>query len=185
MGLIARVLSFTRVVRNGAKLSDVKLDPGGGPNITGEHFADAGDDSHPLSTDYAATTRIPRDGGQVPVGYADPLNNPKATPGDKRIYGRDPSTGLVVNEVWLKSDGSVFISNANGSFELKPTGAIKGLNAAGFFELESGGDFVANGAKMLTDGDVITSEGVSLRSHTHAQGDDSNGDSEVETEAPT
>ena len=167
LGFIARVLSFTRTTRNGAKLSDVKLDPGGGPNITGEHFADAGDDSHPLPTDYAAAISIPRDGGKVPVGYADPINAPKATPGDKRIYGRDASTGDTVNEVWLKADGAVLITNANGSFELKADGSIAGVSPGGSFELESGGDFIVNGVTITAAGDVITALGKSLDLHTH------------------
>ena len=45
MGLIAKLLSFTRVTRNNAKISDVKVNPGGGPNITVEHYATPGDDS--------------------------------------------------------------------------------------------------------------------------------------------
>ena len=168
LGFIARVLSFTRTERNGAKLSDVKLDPGGGPNITGEHFADAGDDSYPLPTDYAATISIPRDGGQVPVGYADPINTPKATEGDKRIYGRDPVTGLAVNEVWLKSDSSVIISNALGAIELKADGSVD-----------------INGAVISPTGEVTNASGKVLGTHTHSQGNDSDGDSEVETNAPT
>ena len=52
MGRVAKLLSFVRLTRNNAKVSDVKIDPGGGPNITVEHFAAPGDDSFPLKTDY-------------------------------------------------------------------------------------------------------------------------------------
>ena len=166
MGL-GRLLSFLRTERNDAKVSDTTLDPGGGPNITGEHFADPGDDSHPLPGDYVATTGIPRSGGEVPVGYADTINDPKAEAGEKRIYGRDAATGLAVNEIWLKADGAVLIANANGSFELKADGSIKGSNSAGSFELESGGDFVVNGATITAAGDVLTALGRSLDLHVH------------------
>ena len=185
LGRIARVLSFLRTERNGAKLSDVKLDPGGGSNVTGPHFADPGDDSHPLPEDYAATVSTQRSGAQVPVGYADTVNTPKAEAGEKRIYGRNASTGEAVNEVWLKADGSVLVANANGSFELKADGSIKGLNTAGSFELESGGDFVVNGAKITAVGEIINAVGTVLGTHTHGQGNDSDGDTEVETNAPT
>ena len=123
MGLIARVKSFTRRIAGGAKLSDVKVDPGGGANITGEHFADSGDDSHPLDSDYAAAMPIRRSGGAVVVGYADPINTPKAAAGEKRIYGRN-AAGAAVNEVWLKADSSVIISNALGAIELKADGSV-------------------------------------------------------------
>ena len=168
MGWVAKVLSFTRVTRNGAKLSDVKLDPGGGPNATGEHFADAGDDSYPLPTDYAAAISIPRGGGKAPVGYADPINEKKATAGETRKYGRDPATGLAVNEVWLKADSSVIIANALGAIELKADGSVD-----------------INGAVISPTGEITNAGGIVLGTHTHAQGNDSDGDSEAETEAPT
>lgn len=151
MGLIAQVKSFARAVRNGAKLSSVKVDPGGGANITGDHFADAGDDSHPLDTDYAALLSTQRSGGYAPVGYADPVNDPKAGAGEKRIYGRDPSTGLAVNEVWLKADGSVIISNALGAIELKADGSVD-----------------INGATITTIGGVVTALGRDLDTHLHS-----------------
>lgn len=168
MGLIAILRSFTRVLRSGAKLSDVKLDSGGGANLTAENFADAGDDSHPLPGDYVAAVSIPRDGGQAAVGYADTINDPKAGPGEKRIYGRSPDTGLVVNEVWLKADSSVIISNALGSIELKPDGSVD-----------------INGAIISAAGEITNASGVVLGTHTHAQGNDSDGDSQAETDAPT
>jgi prophage tail gpP-like protein len=150
MGLIAQVKSFTRRVVEGVRFSDVKVDPGGGANITGQHFADAGDDSHPLPTDYALLVKTRQSGVYAPAGYADTINTPKATAGEKRIYARN-AAGVAVNEVWLKADGSVIISNDNGSIELKTDG-----------ELLHG-----SGAKMTADGDVVTSDGISLRSHIH------------------
>lgn len=166
MGLIARVLSFTRVVSNGIQFSDVKMNPDGGSNITGEHFSSPGNDSPPLPGDTAVTVGIPRTGGQVPVGYIDTENEGVAVPGEVRIYGRD-SSGNIVNEVWLRADGSVLISNANGSFELKADGSIIGQNSAGSFELEVSGDFVVNGATITALGDVVTALGRSLDTHVH------------------
>ena len=170
MGRIAKLLSFLRVTRNGAKISDVKIDPGGGSNITAEHFAPPGDDSFPLPSDYVVTAEINRTGNEAAVGYADPLNDPVALEGDKRIYGRDPD-GVAINQVWLKSDGSVLVSNDNGSvllrsdggsiittpvsaFEAKANGSIKGDNGNGSFELQSGGDFLVNGVKIDAAGNV-------------------------------
>lgn len=181
MGWINKVLSFTRVTRNSAKISDVKIDPGGGPVITAEHYGPAGDDSHPLNTDYALAVDVPRTGGAAVAGYVDPINTPKATPGDKRIYARDSGTGAVVVEVWLKNDGTATVSNANGSITLRPdggaiittpgstfdakaNGSIKGDNGSGSFELESGGDFVVNGVTIDTAGNISTPASVSAPS---------------------
>ncbi len=168
MGRVAKILSFIRSAVNGAKVTDVKTDTGGGANITAQHFADAGDDAFPLVTDYALTMDVSGSGKEAVTGYLDPINTPKATAGDKRIYARDASTGLVVVEVWLKSDSSAIINNKNGIITLQADGEIN-----------------ANGARITPDGDVITASGVSLDNHPHNQGNDSDGDSQQATDAPT
>ena len=183
MGLISKILSFTRTIKNGAKVSDVKVDRGGGDNATPEHFADPGDDSFPLPGDYASVLNVGK--RSASVGYVDPVNIPKAGAGEKRIYARDPETGLVVVEIWLKNDGTGIMSNSAGSFTLNPDGSHKGINSAGFFELEAGGDFVVNGAKITSTGDFVDSSGKTLRLHTHPQGDDSDGNTEEETGVPS
>lgn len=173
MGRIARLLSFVRLTRNDAKVSDVKVNPGGGPNITAEHFADAGDDAHPLITDYVALNTDSGSGRETAIGYLDPINEPKAQPGDKRIYGRDAESGAVVVEVWLKNDGTAIVSNDNGSVTLRPDGgtitetpestfdaaadgSIKGDNSNGSFELAAGGDFLVNGVTIDTSGNITS-----------------------------
>lgn len=157
MGVVTRVLSFVRVVKNGINTSDVKMNPNGGANITGEHFADPGDDSFPLPSDYAATTAVQSTGREIPVGYADPLNTPKAAEGEKRIYGRD-SAGNGVNEVWLKNDGSVIVDNANGQIEIKVDGEIEALNAGGSIVLKPTGELTADANTSI----VLTSPSISL-----------------------
>lgn len=152
---------------------DVKTDPGGGANITAQHFSDPGDDSHPLTTDYAALIDVEGTGREAAVGYLDPINEPKAQPGDKRIYARDAASGAVVVEVWLQNNGTGTMSNANGSvvllpdggsitttpngtFETKADGSIKGVNGSGAFELQAGGDFVVNGVTIDTSGNITS-----------------------------
>lgn len=177
MGRITKVLSFIRTLRNGAKVSDVKVNSGGDLNITSEHFSDPGDDSFPLTTDYALATDIPRSGGEAIAGYLDPLNTPKAEKGEKRIYARDPADGSVIVEIWLKNDGEALIMNDSGSFVLKPDGSMKGSNGSGSFELEVGGDFLVNGVTIDTNGNIdsptsisapsIEVDGKELKDHTH------------------
>lgn len=173
MGRLARILSFVRGERRGAKVSDVKADPGGGPNITAEHFAPAGDDAHPLPGDYVATTSAAGTGRETAVGYLDPKNESKAQAGEKRIYARDPDTGDVVVEIWLKNDGEALVINANGSVKLRPDGgsvvttpestfdcaadgSIAGANGSGSFELQAGGDFLVNGVTIDTSGNITS-----------------------------
>ena len=192
MGWVGRVLSFIRVERNTAKISDVQIDTGGGPNVTAEHFAPAGDDAFPLKTDYAVSQSVQQTGRKAVVGYVDPLNTPKALEGEKRIYGRDKDTGAVVVEVWLKNDGEAVISNDNGSVVLRPDGgiiattpestfdaaadgSITGQNSSGVFKLETGGDFVVNGVTIAANGDVtipssLVLAGKEIAGHVHLAG---------------
>lgn len=124
MGRVAAVLEFVRALRGPVKVSDVKVDYGGGDIRTPEHFADAGDDSFPLPTDFVVTVAQAGTGRESAVGYLDPLNEQKSTAGDKRIYARDPETGAQVVEVWLKSDGSATLANALGSIVLQVDGTV-------------------------------------------------------------
>jgi len=216
MTRISKLLSFIRLKRNGANITDVKVNPGGGANVTAEHFATPGDDAYPLLTDYVLLAPSTGTGRESAVGYLDPINTPKASEGDKRIYGRDTS-GSNINEVWLKNDGSILISNDNGSmllrsdggsivtapnasFDIAEDGSIKGVNNNGSFELEVGGDFVVNGVTIDIAGNVttpatvtagivaattsLTVTGKEMGLHTHNQGNDSAGDTQVTTGAP-
>ena len=109
MGLIAVLKSFSRVIRNGANVSDVKVDAGGGDNKTAEHFSAPGDDSSPLPGDYAMMASTRKSGGLAAVGYIDPANEHITGPGGKRIYSRSEN-GVIVADIWLKNDGSIAIT---------------------------------------------------------------------------
>ena len=148
MGRIGKILSFIRTVTNNANSSNVKINTGGGYNLTCEHYADAGDDSFPLQSDYVATIVIPRSGSHSAIGYLDPKNERKANVGDKRIYARD-SNGDTIAEVWLKNDGTIITSNSNGNIELKPDGTITNTNAGGSTELKPNGDYTINGTNVI------------------------------------
>lgn len=168
MGLIGRVLSFVRRDDAGIKTSVVKAEIEGGNIRTFHHVAPPGDDSFPLNSDSVFVGSTQRSGGLAAIGYFDTVNTPKAQAGEKRIYARNPANGMAIAEVWIKSDGSVVLSNAAGSMELRGNGSIAGSNGGGMFELQSGGDFVVNGAKITAAGDVVSAAGKSLDLHVHA-----------------
>ncbi len=124
MGRLAAVLSYIRTTINGAQVTDVKVDPGGGANVTAHHFAPVGDDSPPLVGDIAVLVAMPRTGSEAVVGYLDPINIPLAQAGEKRTIARDQTTGITVVELWLKNDGSALLSNALGSIALLTDGSV-------------------------------------------------------------
>ena len=153
MGLIAAVIAFARRTDH----SETTVDPGGGSNITADHFANPGDDSYPLDTDFAAVVSNGRTGGGAAVGYADPITTKKAGPGEKRIYARD-AAGAVVCEIWLQSDGTIVVQNDNGGMELAPNGSV---NINGVI-IDAAGDITAPGSLVLN--------GNELDGHLHLAG---------------
>lgn len=159
MGIVSEVLS--------AEGKDIKSDRGSGDNVTAQHFSAPGDDALPLPGDYSALSGASGTGRQTSVGYRDKKDNAKAKPGEKRMYARSES-GDVSVEVWLKNSGEAEITNGQGVFTLEPSG-----------------DFVINGVRITKDGDIIAANGVSLTKHTHAQGNDSAGNTQQETNEPS
>lgn len=184
MGFIGRVVQFTRIVKNGVLVSFTTVNPGNGqPNITAEHVAPPGDDSHPLPSDYVKVSADSGTGRKTVVGYYDPQNEAVAAVGEKRLYSRN-ADGEIQAEVWLNNDGTISgtnseggftyspsgtfeVTNSSGTFSLNSSGQIDGQNSSGFFTLQSGGAMKINNATITTDGDVVTSDGISLRNHLH------------------
>lgn len=162
MGLISKLLSFTRVNRHDSNLSDVKVDPGGGPYVTAEHFAPAGDDSHPLPTDYPLIIRVQKTGKYAAIGYIDPNNAQTAEPGGKRIYGRDPE-GNQVNELWLKNDGDILADNDAAYIEIKADGTITADNDSGSIVITPAGQITldnGSGSVDIAAGGTVTINGL-------------------------
>ena len=165
MGRIGKYLSRSVEAVRGVSLPRVKAALGGGETVVTEHFQPPGEDSAGLPGDWTLHIRVPRSGGYATVGVVTGLE-PKAGPGEVRRYARD-GEGAEVVSFWLKSDGSAIMENSNGALSLKPEGEID-----------------ANGARITPDGDVVTSDGVSLRNHFHTQEPDSDGDAQQPTNEP-
>lgn len=166
MGLISTLLDFVRTTIDDNHLSDVTIDPGGGPNQTANHYACAGDDSHPLPGDFVATTGSPGSGNEHVTGYVDPVNEPKAQRGEKRIYSRRESDGVLVAEIWLKNDGSLVIENENGRLELAAGGTFD-LNGV---TIDTSGNISAPGEVTAMDATPATSVKLSTHLHPTAMG---------------
>lgn len=195
-GLIGKLLSFTRVERNEAKLSDLKVDVGGGDVLTAEYTNPTGEDAVPLKDDYVTLLRINRSGRVLVVGFVETDAQQTAQAGEKRFYARNEQREEMV-QLWLKNDGTALISNENGSCELRPDGSYKVMNDegsselrvdgsyriennSGHIELQQDGVVNINGATILTDGTIVSPtavqspsvvvDGKELKDHTHLAG---------------
>ena len=181
MGRLARLLSFIPLERNGAKVSDAKVDTGGGANITAQHSAPPGDDSQPLPKDTVILSKDTGTGRETAIGYIDTKSSQKAQAGEKRIYARD-ADGAEIAEVWIKNSGEVIILSPKSTFKIDPDGSIIGQNENGSYELQSGGNFVVNGVTIDVDGNITTAgtinadditadnQNVTLSTHEHNNG---------------
>lgn len=123
-GFMCKVLSFFNTEKNGDKVSEVTVDPGGGANISGDNFTPTGEDSQPLPGDFAIIIPISGTGVDAIVGYMDRGNDQKSQAGERRIYARNGG-GVSVVELHLKNDGSALIRNDNNSITLKVNGDIE------------------------------------------------------------
>lgn len=151
MGAVAAVLAFTKQVIAGVYSAVVKVDLGGGRIITPQHFSAPGDDAQPLADDFAALVETKGAGSQSVVGYHDPRNEPKAGPGEKRGYARDPTTGEPVAEIWAKNTGEIVLE------VLKDSGAPIRIATRGPVIVESPdirlGD--SPGRRVAREGDLV------------------------------
>lgn len=167
MGLIGKLLTFTRSTRKGAQVAYAKTDPGAGYNVTPLHYGAPGDDGQPLPGDYVAMVRIPQTGGVAAVAYLDPANAGEAGPGERRLYARN-SAGAPVVWFWLKSDGGAIVNNGSGSIELQPGGAIvlNGVTIGTDGSISTDGDITSTGT--VEGATVQTAAGIDLGTHTHS-----------------
>lgn len=170
-GVIARVLSTLRVVRDDVSRLEVKSDPGGGANITPEHFGPAGDDSAPLPADFLGGVPVQGTGRFVASGYVDPINPGISLGGEVRRYARDED-GAIVSSIHFFRDGAIELQSAVGGnvLTLGVDGSIAGTNAAGSFALAANGDFNVNGATIDASGEITNAAGIVLGTHDHTPG---------------
>lgn len=110
MGIVGKVLSFVRETVEGVPIAHVKIDPGGGNNLTAEHTQPAGQDSQPLPGDYMIPVRDVRSGELIGVAYFDPNNPGIAAKGEWRAYARNASGGIVA-VIYLKNNGDTLLGS--------------------------------------------------------------------------
>ena len=115
------------------------------------------------------------------------------TPIDARHFNKSDAIaipGLYTNTAHLSpnaTDVELKFTAIGTSLRLEATtGDVVIENPTHSLKLKSNGDVLhSSGAKITAAGDFITAAGVSLDNHTHAQANDSDGNTQVETNSPT
>tara|TARA_R100000951_G_scaffold62227_1_gene52219 strand:- start:2180 stop:2836 length:657 start_codon:yes stop_codon:yes gene_type:complete len=105
----------------------------------------------------------------------------QSKPNTKRMHNFSDSrfipdimTNFTIN---AEDSDSMVIQNRDGSVKIS-------LNSSRI-KMHSPSDIEINGAKITPSGDVVTASGVSLNNHPHNQSNDSGGNTEQPTDAPT
>lgn len=160
MGRIGILRRFDRIVRGLAHGSEATVDMGGGENTRAVNFGPAGDDTVPLPGDYVVVVDGPGTGGELVVGYSDPVNVVTTSPGDKRIYSRDPVDGTPMCQVLLGADGQITITSPTASIVMDVAGVI----TANGVTITPAGDITTTGS--ITAASVVAA-GKELAAHTH------------------
>jgi phage baseplate assembly protein gpV len=94
-------------------------------------------------------------------------------------------TSTITNNKTEEIGGNLNITVTGNANITAPVITLTGLtNIIGQIVATGGSGGTMDGTLIITGGDVIA-DGISLKNHTHAQGNDSDGNSEVETNPPT
>jgi len=108
MGRIAYVISTEPNTSDGESTMDVKVDLGGGDEALIPMYLPPGDDSRPVSGDYAILVDHPGDARYSCIGFIDAETPSETEDGERLIYSRD-SSGARAGYIHLKRDATVTI----------------------------------------------------------------------------
>lgn len=99
------------------------------------------------------------------AGIGTAPNQRKKVDNSGEIWVGNPLTQAII---LFKSDKSIEMTNGTGNMTMLPDGSVN-----------------INGLIISSSGELTNAAGIVLGTHTHAQGNDSDGNTEVETEVPT
>jgi hypothetical protein len=116
--------------------------------------------------------------------------NDVGNPGSRRKF--DLADGIYVGSPQQKEKPEQYLSFPKGGIVICNKDGWKITFNEDGIEIEAKGNTITmgedgvtiNGCLVNKNGDVITKKGVNLDTHTHNQGNDSNGDTEVPTDEP-
>lgn len=153
-GQQAEVLGVERRVEEGANVTYLKVDVGGGDIEEVQYFEEAGGDSPPIVGDFVAIEELGKSGSKHAVGCHDSKSTPKAEPGEKRIYSRTES-GTLLAELWLRH-GEVVLEVFDPSIPVRVKGGKVVLESPdvnfgqdGGRPVACSGDFVAGSVRAI------------------------------------
>lgn len=116
----------------------------------------------------------------ISAAYHNQKIEPVAVHGERRIYSTDQAGANVMAEVFLKQDGTILIKNATVTITANPSGLLE-IETTANTEITSAKTIINNDVEIT--GDLLVGS-IDFLTHVHPQGNDSDGDTEVDTGVP-
>lgn len=205
MGRIGKVIKsyIDKLSGSGSDAQFSSVEEFAGDQRTVQIFGPCNEDFAPPENCKTVNIPLGRDRGfLVSVAYHNQAIDPVAIHGERRIYSTNRSGTTVMAEVFLQQDGTILIKNGAITITANPSGLLE-IETDGNTEITSLKTIINNDVKI--DGDLevtgkidcpdinatdggsggsLTVRGKEMHDHRHSQGNDSDGDSEVNTDGP-
>ena len=109
-----------------------------------ELFTQAGEDYNPP---VGSSVFIVKSGESWKIAIAcDDGITPSSDEGERILYSS--SGGVIQGQIYIKNDGTIEISNSNGSVELNPDGSSEMKNSSGNIKLQASGQVDINSGNL-------------------------------------
>jgi hypothetical protein len=193
MGRIGRVIkSFVdKLSGSGTNAQFSSVEEFAGDQRTAQLFGPCNEDFAPPENCRTHDVSIGRDRGYLlSTAYHNQFITPVAVHGERRLYSTNAAGDTVKTEVFLKQDGTILIDNGVITITANPSGLLT-IVTSGNTEITSAKTIINNNLEVKGNIDLtgnITGanafNGADSNNHIHSQGNDSNGDAEVDTGGP-
>ncbi|MCK5611181.1 hypothetical protein KAR91_55420 [Candidatus Pacearchaeota archaeon] len=193
MGRIGKVIKsfLDKLSGSGTDAQFSSVEEFAGDQRTVQIFGPCNEDFAPPENCKTFDIQVGRDRGfLVSTAYHNQLIAPVAVHGERRIYSTNQAGSLVKAEVFLKQDGTILIDNGGVTITAHPSGLLE-IETSGNTEITSAKTIINNDVEIGGDIDMTgiikganVFNGVDSDAHIHAQGNDSDGDTEQDTGGP-
>ncbi len=191
MGRIGKVIKsfIDSLSGSGTNAQFSSVEEFAGDQRTIQIFGPCNEDFAPPENCRTLDVPLGRDRGfLVAAAYHNQLITPVALPGERRIFSTGEDGTTVKAEVFLKQDGSFIIKNSAATFSVSAAGKVL-IETTDEIELKSSkatidSDLEVTGtisAPVITAATSMSVNSKDIEAHTHSQGNDSDGDAEVNT----
>lgn len=200
MGRIGKVIKsfIEKLSGSGTNAQMLSVEEFAGDQRTVQVFGPCNEDFAPPEN--CKTINIPLGRGRgflISAAYHNQIIPPVAIPGERRLYSTNQAGDTIMAEVFLKQDGTIVMQNSAISITANSSGLLTFVTS-GNSEITSTKTIINNDVDIIGKLDVseqidsptikasssLEVQSIEMSDHHHSQGNDSDGDAEVDTSGP-